>query len=163
YVADAMGHGVPASLLTIFLKKSVQLKEVANSHYRLLPPEEVLARLNRDLMAQGLAELPFITMVYGLLDCRDGTLRFARAAHPYPLYWPPEGPPEQWQTSGTLLGIFEAEYPPEQRVLHAGDKLLIYTDGLPKEEIGPPAPLMQAVAEHRDLPIGAFVERVTSD
>jgi sigma-B regulation protein RsbU (phosphoserine phosphatase) len=165
YVADAMGHGVPASLLTVFLKKAVQLKEVSGSSYRLLPPEEVLARLNRDLIAQGLAELPFITMVYGLLDCRSGQLQFARAAHPYPLYLPKDGAPEQWQSAGTLLGIFEAEYPAQRRELHAGDKLLIYTDGLPKGEnaVGPPAPLVRAVAEHRDLPIAAFVERLATD
>jgi sigma-B regulation protein RsbU (phosphoserine phosphatase) len=164
YVADAMGHGVPASLLTVFLKKAVQLKEVANSHYRLLPPEEVLARLNRDLIAQGLAELPFITMVYGLLDCRDGRLRYARAAHPYPLYLPADGPPEQWHSSGTLLGIFEAEYPVLQRSLHPGDKLLIYTDGMPKDDaaVGPSGLLIKAVAEYRGLPVAAFVERVSA-
>src|SRR4051794_22554360 len=86
YVADAMGHGVPASLLTVFLKKAVQTKEIADGSSRLLPPDEVLARLNRDLIAQELADLPFITMVYGLLDCRDGRLQFARAGHPHPLY-----------------------------------------------------------------------------
>src|SRR5436309_3469595 len=68
YVADAMGHGVPASLLTVFLKKVVQPKEVRGSTYRLVPPDEVLARVNRELIAQALAEQPFITMVYGLLN-----------------------------------------------------------------------------------------------
>jgi sigma-B regulation protein RsbU (phosphoserine phosphatase) len=165
YVADAMGHGVPASLLTVFLKKAVQLKEVTKSGYRLLPPDEVLARLNRDLIAQGLAELPFITMVYGLLNCRTGTLQFARAAHPYPLYLPGVGPPEEWQSAGTLLGIFEAEYPAQRRELRPGDRLLIYTDGLPQADnvAGPPAPLIRAVAEHRELPIAAFVERLATD
>jgi serine phosphatase RsbU (regulator of sigma subunit) len=165
YVADAMGHGVPASLLTVFLKKAVQLKEVIGSGYRLLPPNEVLARLNRDLIAQGLAELPFITMVYGLLNCWTGALQFARAAHPYPLHLPGAGPPEEWQSAGTLLGIFEAEYPAQPRELRPGDKLLIYSDGLPNADnvAGPPAPLVRAVAEHRDLPIAAFVERLATD
>jgi serine phosphatase RsbU (regulator of sigma subunit) len=165
YIADAMGHGVPAGLLTVFLKHAVQPKEVTPSGYRLLPPEDVLARLNRDLIAQGLAELPFITMVYGLLDCRDGDLRFARAANPYPLYLPHDGPPEQWQSQGTLLGIFEAEYPAQRRCLHPGDRLLLYTDGMPHDEAvtGPPAPLIRAVTEHRELPITAFVERLTTD
>src|SRR5437762_898331 len=72
YVADAMGHGVPASLLTIFLKKAVQPKEVTGSRYRLVPPGEVLGRLNRELIDQQLAQMPFITMVYGLLNCSDG-------------------------------------------------------------------------------------------
>ena len=42
YVADAMGHGVPASLLTIFVKKGVRTKEVFGQQYRLVPPGEVL-------------------------------------------------------------------------------------------------------------------------
>ena len=165
YVADAMGHGVPASLLTVFLKKAVHLKEVTESSYRLLPPDEVLAKLNRDLIAQGLAELPFITMIYGLLDCRTGQLQFARAAHPHPLHLPSEGAPGQWQSAGTLLGIFEAEYPTEKRELRPGDKLVIYTDGLPASEnaVGPPLPLVRAACEHRDLPIQLFVERVSTD
>src|SRR5262245_29469445 len=39
YVADAMGHGVPASLLTIFIKQTVKPKEIVGSDYRLAPPK----------------------------------------------------------------------------------------------------------------------------
>jgi sigma-B regulation protein RsbU (phosphoserine phosphatase) len=165
YIADAMGHGVPAGLLTVFLKRAVQPKQVTPTGYRLVPPDEVLAHLNRDLIAQGLAELPFITMVYGLLDCRDGELDFARAANPYPLYLPHDGPPEQWQSQGTLLGIFEAEYPSQRRRLRSGDRLLLYTDGLPHDEsvTSPPDALIKTVTEYRDLPIPALVERLTTD
>ncbi len=162
YVADAMGHGLPASLLTIFLKKAVHPKEVNGSTYRLVPPHEVLARLNRDLIAQGLPDLPFITMVYGLLNCRDGEFQFARAAHPHPVYLPQSGQPELWQTPGTLLGVFEAEYPAIDRRLGPGDKLIVYTDGVPS--VGPahtPDGLIGAAVEHRDLPVGPFVERVS--
>src|SRR5207245_1833721 len=79
YVADVMGHGVPASLLTIFLKKAVQPKEIDGTTYRILPPDEVLQRLNHELISQAVAENPFITMVYALLNCRDGSLSFSRA------------------------------------------------------------------------------------
>jgi sigma-B regulation protein RsbU (phosphoserine phosphatase) len=165
YVADAMGHGVPASLLTVFLKKAVQPKEVSGSSYRLLPPEEVLARLNRELIAQGLAELPFITMVYGLLDCRAGKLQFSRAANPYPVYLPAAGEPEQWQSPGTLLGIFEAEYPAQTRELQPGDKLFVFTDGMPAGETptSRPEALLRALVEHRGLPIESLVDRLTTD
>jgi CheY-like chemotaxis protein len=88
YVADAMGHGVPASLLTIFLKRGVRAKEIIGKEYRLVPPSEVLQRLNRDLVDQSLADNPFITMVYALFNPRDRRLRYSRAGHPYPLYIP---------------------------------------------------------------------------
>src|SRR5207342_902861 len=78
YVADAMGHGIPASLLTIFVKKGVRAKEITGQTYRLVPPAEVLQRLNRDLIEQALADMPFITMVYALFDHAEGTLRFSR-------------------------------------------------------------------------------------
>src|SRR5688572_20620506 len=166
YVADAMGHGVPASLLTIFLKKAVQPKEVNGTSYRLVPPEEVLTRLNRDLIAQKLAEMPFITMVYGLLDCREGWLRLARAAHPYPVYLPREGPPEEWQSPGTLLGIFEAEYPALQRQLGPGDKLLVFTDGAADAATEPDESshrLHEVALAHREQPIQVLVERVSQE
>ena len=81
YVADAMGHGVPASLLTIFVKKGVKTKEVFGSQYRLMPPDEVLDRLNRDLIDQQLSEHPFITMVYALFNHQEGT-RAVRPGRP---------------------------------------------------------------------------------
>jgi phosphoserine phosphatase RsbU/P len=165
YVADAKGHGVPASLLTVFLKKVVQPKEVRGSTYRLVPPGEVLARVNRELIAQGLADLPFITMVYGLLDCGDGRLQFARAAHPHPVYLPRAGHPQQWEAEGALLGIFEAEFPVQERRLTPGDKLLLYTDGVSAGSGGEggPDPLVAAAAEHRALSVDALVDRLSRD
>src|SRR5262245_1292586 len=66
YIADAMGHGVPASLLTVFVKKGVKPKEVFGQQYRLLSPTEVIKRLKKDLMEEALSEDPFITIAYVL-------------------------------------------------------------------------------------------------
>ncbi|HKA06209.1 MAG TPA: hypothetical protein VKD71_03050, partial [Gemmataceae bacterium] len=57
YVADAMGRGLPASsLLSIFVKKSLLPKEIVGRSYRLVPPGEVLERLNRELLNLSLPE-----------------------------------------------------------------------------------------------------------
>lgn len=130
YVADAMGHGVPASLLTIFVKKGVKAKEVFGSQYRLIPPDEVLWRLNRDLLEQQLSEHPFITMVYALFNHQTGAVGFARAGHPYPLHVPRHGDLQLWKQEGLLLGIADARFPCANQVLATGDKLLLYTDGI---------------------------------
>lgn len=164
YVADAMGHGVPASLLTIYLKQAVRGKEIHARGYRLVPPAEVLGQLNRDLIAQNLADSRFITMVYGLLDTRDGTLDFARAGHPYPLLIPAAGEPRLLRADGSLLGVFETEFTGQTCRLEPGDKILLYTDGVDaaaSTDTTSFGHLLKLAAAHRHLPIRDFVEEST--
>lgn len=167
YVADAMGHGVPASLLTIFVKKGVKAKEINGQDYRLVGPPEVLQKLNRDMIEQGLSENPFITMVYVLLNQQDGTLQFSRAGHPYPLYLPREGAPRLWQIEGSLLGVFDTQYRLQTHNLQPGDKVLLYTDGMDAACFGNQplgtASLLSAAEHYRDLPIGELVDRLALD
>jgi sigma-B regulation protein RsbU (phosphoserine phosphatase) len=167
YVADAMGHGVPASLLTIFVKKGVRAKEIFGRQYRLVPPGEVLRQLNRDLLDQALSENPFLTMVYVLLNHHDGTLRFARSGHPYPLYLPYDGAPQPWQVEGSLLGVFDTEFPMLTRQLRPGDKMLLYTDGIDgASSEGHPAglkSLLACAARHRELPVQSLVDRLAEE
>jgi sigma-B regulation protein RsbU (phosphoserine phosphatase) len=167
YVADAMGHGVPASLLTIFLKKGVRAKDIIGNQYRLVSPDEVLQRLNRDLIEHGLTDHPFITMVYGLFDCQEGTLHFSRAGHPHPILVVNDREPELLKVEGTLLGVFETRFPVRTCRLGPGDKVLFYTDGTETVSFeghtaGPPS-LLACAARHQDLPIDAFVERLAQD
>jgi sigma-B regulation protein RsbU (phosphoserine phosphatase) len=161
YVADAMGHGVPASLLALFVKKGVRPKEISGDHYRLLPPDDVLGRLNRDLVAQAMPDHPFITMIYALYDQRERKLSFARAGHPYPLYVPSGAEPRFWPSEGSLLGVFDTTFPLQSQRLCAGDKVLLYSDGIDGARFEACATgsesLLACAARHRDLPIEEFV------
>jgi sigma-B regulation protein RsbU (phosphoserine phosphatase) len=167
YVADAMGHGVPASLLTIFVKKGVKAKEVFGQQYRLLPPDEVLRRLNRDLIDQQLSENPFITMVYGLFNHQDGTLCCARAGHPYPLHVPRDGPVQLWRQEGLLLGVVDANFPASTYQVQPGDKVLFYSDGIDSAVFDGREPGTESVLacaeQHRALPVQDFVRRLARD
>jgi sigma-B regulation protein RsbU (phosphoserine phosphatase) len=167
YIADVMGHGIPASLLTIFVKKGVRAKEIFGKQYRLVPPGEVLQRLNRDLIDEALSEHPFITMAYVLLNSTEGALSFARSGHPYPLYLPHDGPAELWQLEGTLLGVFDTEYKMRTERLRPGDKVLLYTDGIDAacfESRLPGVPSLLACADrHRALPIQELVGRLAQE
>jgi len=167
YVADAMGHGVPASLLTIFIKKGVKAKEVFGSQYRLVPPGEVLQKLNKDLIDQALSETPFITMVYVLFNHRDGTLRFSRAGHPYPLHIPHRGELELWRNEGLLLGVFDAQFSDRTQKLVVGDKVLLYSDGVDNARFEDHQPgtdsLLACAVRHRQLPIQEFVQHLARD
>jgi phosphoserine phosphatase RsbU/P len=167
YVADAMGHGVPASLLTIFIKKGIRAKEIFGQQYRLVPPDEVLAQLNRELVEQELSEQPFITMVYVLFNFRDGTLRFSRAGHPHPIYLPRDGAPRFWELHGSLLGVFDTRFLAETHRLRPGDKVLLYSDGTDAAVFDgkPPgaASLLACAVRHRALPIQELIARLKRD
>ena len=165
YVADAMGHGVPASLLTVFVKKGC-VKEVFGHQYRLLPPEEVLQRLNRELIEQKLSDTPFITMLYALYNHHEGTIRFARAGHPYPLHIPRQGECAFPRNARALLGVAEATFPGQTQRLRKGDKVLFSSDGLDTatfEGHEPGSDSLLACTRHRGLPINELIDRLARD
>lgn len=130
YVADAIGHGVPAALLTIFIKKGVHTKDISGKSYRLLPPGEVLERLNDDVISAHLSDNPFVTMFYASLDLKTRTLDYSTGGHPAPLLLHSDGTSEFLSIDGPLLGVFRDRFPNESRQLAPGDRLIVYSDGI---------------------------------
>ena len=130
YVADIVGHGMPAALLTIFLKQALVMRETIKNNYRIFSPAEVVKNLNLRMTAQKLSGYQFATCCYCLLNTKTLQLTYARAGHPYPILIRPGQEPEQLQIRGSLLGIFEqAEYIQGTAQLQPGDKLLLFSDG----------------------------------
>ena len=80
---------------------------------------------------------------------------------------PREGPPTLWQIEGSLLGVFDTRYRVQTHQLQAGDKVLLYTDGMDDASFGHHAvglPSLLAAADHyRRLPIDEMVDRLSSD
>ena len=46
YVADAVGHGVPAAMMTVLIKHGMPMEQVSGNGYRSRPPEEALRPRN---------------------------------------------------------------------------------------------------------------------
>jgi serine phosphatase RsbU (regulator of sigma subunit) len=130
YVADVVGHGMPAALLTIFLKQAFIMRKTIDDNSLILPPGEVMKNLNRRMAGQKLSGYQFATCCYCLLNTKTLKLTFARAGHPHPILIKPHQEPQQLETKGSLLGIFgQAEYTEQTIQLEPGDKLIIYSDG----------------------------------
>jgi serine phosphatase RsbU (regulator of sigma subunit) len=130
FVADAVGHGMPAALLTIFLKRTLQTKEITRDGYRLIPPDEALEHLNNELVQQQLSLCQFVTMAYGILNTQTLQLQWARAGHPQPMLLKTNGSAEEMNLDGALLGVFADEkFPLQTLQLSRGDSVLIYSDG----------------------------------
>jgi len=130
YIADAVGHGLPAALLTMFIKKALQTKRIVGNTYEIVAPDASLAQLNEDICSQELSSCQFCTALYGVLDVSTLTLTYARAGHPEPLLVHRGGSTESLNGDGCLLGIFEdAVFEPCQIRLSPGDRIILHTDG----------------------------------
>jgi len=131
YVADIVGHGMPAALLTIFLKQAIVMRQTEENTYRIFQPVEVMKNLNLRLTEQKLSGQKFITCCYCLLNINTLNLTYARAGHPYPILIRKNSPPKRLESQGSLLGIFEeTEFTQQSFQLQPDDKLLLYSDGL---------------------------------
>jgi sigma-B regulation protein RsbU (phosphoserine phosphatase) len=131
YVADAVGHGMPAALLTMFMRNALVTKQITPDGYRLLEPGETLARLNESLRSPQLASSSFATALYARVNCLTGEVRFARGGHPGPVVIKRDGTLIELDADGGLLGVFDdAQWEVVAHTLEPGDRLLIYTDGI---------------------------------
>lgn len=138
YVADAVGHGMPAALLTMFIKKALQTKRIIGNSYQIVPPQEALTELNDDICRQSLSSCQFCTAAYCVINVQNLTMTCARAGHPEPLLVRPGGKVEKVEAQGSLLGIFEQEkYAATSVQLAPGDRLIVYSDGAEPVLMGP--------------------------
>jgi serine phosphatase RsbU (regulator of sigma subunit) len=130
YIADVVGHGMPAALLTMFIKKSLQTKRIVGNSYAIVPPNEALAQLNTDICLQDLTSCQFCTAVYGIVDTAELTLQYARGGHPVPVLLSGDGTTNHLNAAGALLGVFpEEKFQLCQVPLVPGDRVVFYSDG----------------------------------
>jgi phosphoserine phosphatase RsbU/P len=130
YVADVVGHGMPAALLTIFLKQALIMRTTVDNTYHIFSPAEVMMNLNKRMATQKLSGYQFATCCYCLLNTDTLELTYARAGHPYPVLMRRGQEPKQLEVRGSLLGVFkDAEYSEDKIQLQPGDKVLLYSDG----------------------------------
>lgn len=126
FLADAVGHGVPAALFTLLIARSLRPTDEKG---RILPPAEVLRNLNTEMVERNATGSRFATGVYGVLDLRTGEAEVAGAGHPAPILARPGGG-ERIETKGPLLGIFEeAEFDSRRVVLGPRDSIVVFSDG----------------------------------
>jgi sigma-B regulation protein RsbU (phosphoserine phosphatase) len=131
YIADAVGHGMPAALLTMFIKHALVTKEISGNTYRLLAPGETLTKLNSSLIDQNLSQAAFATALYGVIDVETLEVTIARAGHPNPLLVQADGSIDTLGCEGPLLGIFpDEQFTDIKFQLRPGERIILYTDGV---------------------------------
>ncbi len=127
-IADVSGKGVPAALFMMRAKTAV--KNYAKSGHS---PSEVLFNANNVLCEGNDAEM-FVTVWIGIIDLNTGLMTCANAGHEYPMLMRAGGGYELFKDRhGLPLAAMENGRVKEYELqLNPGDKLLVYTDGVPE-------------------------------
>lgn len=159
YLFDVAGHGVASSLLAVSAHNSIRhgvLRHGVDGTVSLNDPGAVLAAMN-DAFPMGQNGGKFITMWYGVLDPRTGTLRYASAGH-HPAVVVRDGrvldlgAEDRDSDTGLPLGVLNGGvYPTAATTLRRGDRLYLYSDGL-FETWSPAGELLGRDALHALLP-----------
>lgn len=124
YIADVSGHGVPASMLTVFLRSTL--------NKRLLSPADALRELYQEFNTSRIDANLYITIFYAVIDTTDMTMKYSNAGHNvcpivfnrnrFELLRMPGIPISDW--------LEEPEYRDGDISLNKGDKIFFYTDGI---------------------------------
>ncbi len=159
-VIDATGHGVAASLLATYAQQAFRRALRDASSWSGIGPGDVLAEVNRDLVAVAMEDCQSVAALVGIFDERSRVLRVARGGAPYPLVSSVTGTTSVLDCRGPLLGAVEgAAFSEVSRTLRPGDTVLLYSDGL-NEVLAPPhgriANDVAQTAWHRSVAGGAL-------
>ncbi len=134
FISDVSNHGVPAALF-LSLVRAMSEKVCRND---ALAPARFLRNLNAELL--GNMPMSFVTAIYGVFTRDEARQRivftFSCAGHPRPLlHRGADGAIIELSARGTLIGAFSDIANDEGRVeLEPGDRLYLFTDGLPETE-----------------------------
>ena len=151
-VGDATGKGVPAALVMASTRS--MLRAVAQA-MGSSSPGEVLGRVN-DPLATDVPPNMFVTCFYAILDPKKASLSYANAGHDLPYVRSSGGDAEELRARGMPLGLMPGmHYEEKEVVLHKGESVLFYSDGLveahnPKGEMFGFPRLRALVAEHAE-------------
>lgn len=130
FLADAVGHGVPAALMTMVIARGMQFKTITEQGYDLRTPGETLEQLNRELVRRHSNSPRFATAVAGVFDERTREVTLAGAGHPPALIYGPGDSVRGIDSEGGLLGIFEEDtFDDVTFTLEMGETLVLYSDG----------------------------------
>ncbi len=124
YIADVSGHGVPASMLTVFLRSSINKKA--------LSPSEALRSLYDEFNTNNLDHNLYITVFYAIIDEAGKTITYSNAGHNvcpviysnnrFDILMSPGIPISNWLENPAYTDRVDS--------FAEGDRLFLYTDGI---------------------------------
>jgi sigma-B regulation protein RsbU (phosphoserine phosphatase) len=128
-IGDVSGKGVPASLVMAVTRS---LFRTVSAHEK--SPQRIVTTINDSMSEMNDANM-FVTFFCGVLDLRNGHLRYCNAGHNAPVLVMPDGNRELPVEANLPLGVVPGMSFSEQETdLTTGTGLFLYTDGLTEAE-----------------------------
>ena len=127
-MADVAGKGVPASLLVSTLSASL------HAYLEMeIPLDQLAVKLNK-LIYHSSTPDKFITFYISILNPNTGELDIINAGHNPSLHLKKDKKLDKINAGGIALGMFDMglPYQGEKRVIEKGERILMYTDGIPE-------------------------------
>jgi serine phosphatase RsbU (regulator of sigma subunit) len=186
YIADAMGVGLPAALVTaITYSVSATLASLSfEQNAQVNKPSEILRHINSVLWDtfQGSMGLTFFCAI---IDTKNGKMTYANAGHNFPFLIParaddPRGSlknlskkdnkprPFSVKLRGNPLGMQKVgSFSDKELFIEPGDKIFLFSDGLiecssPKGEVWGRKHLFNQLSEITALPFDEFKDEILS-
>ncbi|MEG2678582.1 MAG: SpoIIE family protein phosphatase [Oscillospiraceae bacterium] len=163
-MADVSGKGVPAALFMVIAK--TLLKNVAQTG---LSPKQVLEKVNNQLCVGNDAEM-FVTVWLGVMEISTGKLVAANAGHEFPVIKRADGDYQLIRDKHgfVLSGMEGSRYTEYELQLDPGDKLFLYTDGVPEatdanNELFGNDRMLESLNRHKDENCESLLHNVKLD
>ena len=127
-IADVSGKGIPASLFMMNTKAILKTYAMGDNS-----PAEVLEKTNNDICSNNIMEM-FVTVWLGILEISTGKLTAANAGHEYPVlgHIGEEFSLLKDKHGFVVGGMDGVKYKDYELQLKPGDRLFVYTDGVPE-------------------------------
>ena len=126
--ADVSGKGIPAAMFMMTAKTII--KDLAESGMAV---NDIFTKANEKLCENNESGM-FVTAWMGILDLTTGNMQFANAGHNPPVLKRRDGAFEYLKTRAgfVLAGMEGVRYRVGELTLYPGDRLFLYTDGVPE-------------------------------
>ena len=125
-LADVAGKGLAASLLMASARTIIRMIALQEDS-----PAKVLKKVN-EILTVDLPVNRFITLIYGVIDPVSKVITLANAGHHLPVISFDDKVSSLTMESGLPLGIIEHDYKEYNFTMKSGDKIFLYSDGVPE-------------------------------
>jgi GAF domain-containing protein len=162
-IGDVAGKGLDAAVLTSLVKNTIR----AHANEKGKTPKRIL-ELTNDVVFKSTATEAFVTVFFGILDCRDGRLVYGNAGHTTAAVVRADGVVGKLAVTGPLLGAFEdVEFDQAEARLDLDQLLFLYTDGLTEArrdgELYGEERLFEFLASTKNGPVSDVVREVVGE